>query len=180
MCPVHRLSNPTLALQAAGSKMGFGAQGGGGGLNTRFIGCHIMTHFTWLYMHCSMHLWLTSFLDSNVLSLAANPLLGSVTRFSGSRCACTTAPPIFHLTGSEHKVSCTLCAPCTLCSGAHACLGDHSLGGGQVWQARSIEGIILLKCRNSETCNNKGKTPFHDHLEYLPIQNPLSGRGGAH
>ena len=37
--------------------------------------------------------------------------------------------------------------------------------------------IILLKCRNSETCNKKEKTPSHDHLEYLPIRNPLSGRG---
>ena len=54
---------------------------------------------------------------------------------------------------------------------------------------RCRAGIILLKCRNSETCNKKEKTPFHDHLEYLPIQNPLSGRvlglgrrggGGAH
>ena len=35
-------------------------------------------------------------------------------------------------------------------------------------------GIILLNCRNSETCNMKQKTPFHDHLEYLPSQNPLS------
>ena len=42
---------------------------------------------------------------------------------------------------------------------------------------RRTVGIILLKCRNSETCNKKEKTPFHDHLEYLPIQNPLSGRG---
>ena len=42
---------------------------------------------------------------------------------------------------------------------------------------RRRAGIILLKCRNSETCNKKEKTPFHDHLEYLPIQNPLSGRG---
>ena len=36
-----------------------------------------------------------------------------------------------------------------------------------------------LKLRNSETCNKKGKPPFHDHLEYLPIQNPLSGKGGG-
>ena len=28
--------------------------------------------------------------------------------------------------------------------------------------------IILLNCRNSETCNKKEKTPLHDHLEYLP------------
>ena len=42
---------------------------------------------------------------------------------------------------------------------------------------RCRAGIILLKCRNSETCNRKEKTPFRDHLEYLPIQNPLSGRG---
>ena len=38
--------------------------------------------------------------------------------------------------------------------------------------------MFLLKCRNSETCNKKEKTPFHDHLEYLPKQNPLSGGGG--
>ena len=36
-------------------------------------------------------------------------------------------------------------------------------------------GIILSNCKNSETCNKKKKPPFHDHLEYLPIQNPLSG-----
>ena len=35
-------------------------------------------------------------------------------------------------------------------------------------------GIILLNCRSSETCNKKEKTPLHDHLEYLPIQNPLN------
>ena len=56
---------------------------------------------------------------------------------------------------------------------------------------RRRAGIVLLNCRNSETCNKKQKTPLHDHLEYLPIQNPLSGRelglglggregGGAH
>ena len=43
--------------------------------------------------------------------------------------------------------------------------------------ARRRAGIILLSCKNSETCNKKEKTPFHDHLEYLPIQNPQSGRG---
>ena len=35
-------------------------------------------------------------------------------------------------------------------------------------------GIILLNCRNSETCNKKEKTPLHDHLEYLLVQNPPS------
>ena len=46
--------------------------------------------------------------------------------------------------------------------------------------------IILQNCRNSETWNKKEKPPFHDHLEYLPIQNTLSGwglgwgGGGAH
>ena len=35
-------------------------------------------------------------------------------------------------------------------------------------------GIILLNRRNSETCNKKEETPLHDHLEYLPVQNPLS------
>ena len=44
-------------------------------------------------------------------------------------------------------------------------------------RAHRRAGIILLSCRNGETCNKKEKTPFHDHLEYLPIQNPLSGRG---
>ena len=34
-------------------------------------------------------------------------------------------------------------------------------------------GIILLNCRNSETCNKKEKTPLLDHLEYLLVQNPL-------
>ena len=34
--------------------------------------------------------------------------------------------------------------------------------------------IILLNHRNSETCNKKEETPLHDHLEYLPVQNPLS------
>ena len=35
-------------------------------------------------------------------------------------------------------------------------------------------GVILLNCRNSETCNKKEKIPLHDHLEYLLVQNPLS------
>ena len=39
---------------------------------------------------------------------------------------------------------------------------------------RRRAGIILLNRRNSETCNKKEKTPLHDHLEYLPVQNPLS------
>ena len=40
--------------------------------------------------------------------------------------------------------------------------------------ARRRAGIILLNPRNTETCNKKEKTPLHDHLEYLPVQNPLS------
>ena len=43
--------------------------------------------------------------------------------------------------------------------------------------ARRRARIILLNGKNSESCNKKEKTPFHDHLEHLPIQNPLSGRG---
>ena len=43
---------------------------------------------------------------------------------------------------------------------------------------RCRAGIILSNCRNSETCNKREKTPFHDHLEYLPVQNPLSGYMG--
>ena len=38
-------------------------------------------------------------------------------------------------------------------------------------------GIILSNCRNSETCNKEENSPFHDHLEYLLVQNPLSGWG---
>ena len=30
---------------------------------------------------------------------------------------------------------------------------------------RRKAGIILLNCRNSETCHTKGKPPFYDHLE---------------
>ena len=39
---------------------------------------------------------------------------------------------------------------------------------------RHRAGIILLNCTNSENCNKKEKTPLHDHLEYLLVQNPLS------
>ena len=36
---------------------------------------------------------------------------------------------------------------------------------------------MLSNCRNNETCNKRGKLPVHDHLEFLPSQNPLSGWG---
>ena len=45
---------------------------------------------------------------------------------------------------------------------------------GYTCAVRHRVGIILLNCRNSETCNKKEKTPLHDHLEYLLVQNPLS------
>ena len=41
-------------------------------------------------------------------------------------------------------------------------------------RARRRAGIILLDRRNNESCNKKEETPLHDHLEYLPVQNPLS------
>ena len=45
--------------------------------------------------------------------------------------------------------------------------------------ARRRAGIILLNCRNSETCNKKEKTPLHDLLDDLPVQTPLSERAGG-
>ena len=47
-------------------------------------------------------------------------------------------------------------------------------------QVRLRAGIILLNCGKSETCNKKGKTPLHDHLKYVPVQNPLSERHKDH
>ena len=35
--------------------------------------------------------------------------------------------------------------------------------------------MIYLNHRNSETCNNKEKPTFHDHLEYLPMGECLPG-----
>ena len=58
--------------------------------------------------------------------------------------------------------------------GGYTCVPQ---AGRRADRKRRKAAIILLNCRNSETCNKKQKPPFHDHLEYLPGQKLLSGWG---
>ena len=90
---------------------------------------------------------------------------------------CYASPRLLHwttisnggwlVTGSKFQ---DLVYPCT----THQSPGEGAPQARRRCCRRRRAGIILLNCRNSETCDEKEKKPLHDHLEYLLAQNPLS------